>query len=402
MNVAIVILYEKINERVFLEGSALIEEGYQIQTYLWKRGGLQEPQRTEVEDQKMGAVYIDVPWHGELYRLVGALFRFFARLWRRLDDEQPDVLHVTHFALLPFALAWKIRYRGKVVYDCFEFHAHSIARRLPIGRRVLRRILYWVEGFLASKCDAVLTVTSADDFLVKWYKRFNPNSHVLRNVPPVDIAPDEDAVCRLTEKYQDQRIALYVGHISEDKGSLRMLRLLKRLHEKGEPLRLVCVGSFRKGSRDEFWTLANELDIADFIDEVPWVPFREMLAYVSVATLGLAIFDEEDQRIRLLGVGNARKLFIYLRFGLPLVISDFGQMGAFVSKQGIGIVMKEDDSDTNIDQLIKVLNDEEAHKEMSKKGRELIEQDFNWNVDKARLLGVYRGLTISGRVRHLD
>lgn len=401
MKVTILVGYEKINERLYNTGRALQDRGFSVNTILWRRGTVDERQRTRQEDESLGAEYIGADAHESTLSLFRNFLEFHKVAAKRLRGIRPDVVHVGHLILLPLAIYIKLRIGCKVIYDAYEFHAFSIAERLRKGLTfpLAKAFVYALEGLLIRCCDGVLTIDSSHGCLKQRYLKHNRNVTVLYNVPPQHVAIDENLLESLRKKYKGIPVIIYVGGITKEKGSHNMVEVLSAVRNIAGNARLVIIGRFRGGQREDFLALAKRYGVGDAIDLVDWLPFRQMCAYLAVANVGIALY-EDTPRFQLLGGGNGRKLFMYMYFGVPIVISNHGEVGRIVAEEGCGILTCTTDRENMALSISQLLKDAQLRERMGEAGRRAIFNRYNWDAEKEKMLGMYqRLLGVSWNVR---
>lgn|GEM_PF-3419936 len=391
MKVVFLVGYEKINERLYNSGVTLQRHGCTITTLLWRRGMIKEVQRTPEEDEAMGAMYIGPGSSGGGLALLGSFVAFHRAAYRALVDERPDVLHVAHLILLPLAIRLKGRLKCRVIYDAYEFHAFSIAERLSrfMPFALAKRIMYAAEGALIRRCDGVVTIDSNSGVLKRRYLQNTRNVEVLFNVPPAELEIDSGVRASVGMRYDGIPLILYVGGVTREKGGLRMVAALSEVRRRVPNARLLIVGRFRAGGEREFWALAERVGVEDAIDMVDWQPFGVMCAYMATASVGLALYNDSP-RFRLLGGGNGRKLFMYMYFGVPIVMTEMGAVGRIVAEEGCGLLVPTDKRERMADAIVRLLEDKGLNARMGRAGRAAIRRQYNWGAEKGKLLEVYR------------
>jgi len=131
------------------------------------------------------------------------------------------------------------------------------------------------------------------------------------------------------------------------------------------------------------------------IISLPFLPYDTMMAYLSCAKVGLALFHPQEGRYPLISLGNSRKIFTYMQAGIPVIVSRHPAMARIVAETGCGLVVNED-SPLEIAQAIAYLMENpEPAREMGRRGRAALEKQYNWKVEEPKFLeGVYRSLEL--------
>jgi len=321
----------------------------------------------------------------------------YAKIAGTLAQERPDVIHCTHLSLLPLCLVLARAKKAKVVYDAYEMHAVDWAEYVPIGRSAVRRLIEGIEDWLVRRVDLVLTIDSVGGFLEGRYRRANSNVTVLYNVPKKDVVLSGERIRFLQERYQDTDLVVYVGGAYEAKGLLVALEALRLVREKMARVKLIIIGKI-DDSKGKAEKLLQTTDLRAHVEVIPWLPYDEMMHYLHVARVGLAL-HQPTGRFLLVSRGNGRKFFAYMQAGLPIVGPAFGEIGRVVREEGCGVLVDTTDPYQVAEAVLDLLRHPEKAREMGERGRRAIQEKYNWEKEQEKLLRAYRALFEDGRWR---
>ncbi len=188
---------------------------------------------------------------------------------------------------------------------------------LALYKKITVRFLHSVDiGILRRCCDIVYfpsrTMASLFDF---------PQKGVL---PP--------ACERLFLKpREDPRVCIYVGGLSRWYGTDLMLRAFEMLNRGGNyPLILVCRES-------------ETIEIEPRYRSASWLTIshasgKELEGFYARADIGLYC----GRRDQYMNLSMPVKLFGYLSYGLPVVVTNCTEVASFVRKNGVGLVVTDD------------------------------------------------------------
>ncbi|NEA24863.1 glycosyltransferase family 4 protein [Actinomadura bangladeshensis] len=307
-----------------------------------------------------------------------------------IDELEPDIIHANDFRMLGVGARATRRARAKgrqvkLVWDAHEW---------------LPGINPWVAGprWLPAMCaheleysgdaDAVVTVSAAlGDRLVE--------RHGLRDKPTVVLnAPIAGAEPTGDEPVPDMRemcgvgpdtpIAVYSGSASVQRGLGIMIDALPRLPRLHVAL---VVSSAQSEYVQSLLARAAELDVADRVHTLPYVPFYQVVPFLAAADIGvIPIHHWPNHEIALI-----TKFFEYSHARLPIIVSDVQAMGDMVRDTGQGEVFRAEDLDDYVRAVEAVLGDPLRYRAVYDARPDLL-REWTWEAQAEVLDGVYTQL----------
>jgi glycosyltransferase involved in cell wall biosynthesis len=317
-------------------------------------------------------------------RMLAMLPLLYARTLRALRGEPADVIHCAHLFQLPIGLMLARAKRASLVYDAYDWHSVNWSSYAPPALRPhVRRLIEAVENRLVARSDCVFTVDSVGQALERRYRSFNPDVAVLYNVPPrhVPIAPAK--IEELRRRFQDSELVAYAGGIQEVKGFSVTLRAMELVRRQFPRARLLMIGVVNDASGRVKLDECNGL-----IEYVNFLPYEEMLPYLCVSRVGLALY-QPAVHFGMVGKGTARKLFTYMQASLPIVASDFGEISAIVREEGCGVLVDPTDPQRIAGAIIDFLAKPELAAAMGRAGARAIDEKYNWDIESSKLTALY-------------
>ncbi len=377
--------YNRLSPRLEHELLTLTEAGYKVHVLSWVR--LLESWKSSFSADSTIMVYYPAP--RGTWRLLLYLFPFYYKAFRRLKEYRFDVVHCTHLMLLPLAIFLKKYWRAKAIYDVYEFHLQETQERLPAPVKWLIPLLRWLEKVLVRCTDGILTIDSAGQELESYYRKLQPNTEVLYNVPSPHPRLDKGKLEALKKRYERRKIILYVGGLSEIKGALKALEAARLVIHRCPQVLFMFIGMFHERSVEKrFWEVVEVYALDRYVEFIPWLPYDEMLHYVAISTVGLAL-HQPIPRFFKVSKGNGRKFFTYMQFGIPIVGPAFGEVGQVVREEGCGLLVDTTNPQEVADAIIWLLESPDKARFMGERGREAIHNRYNWEIEKRKLLRVY-------------
>ena len=316
-------------------------------------------------------------------RLAGPVARAANTWWldrhmvRAATLRQPQVLHAHDLNTLRPAARAAAQAGAKLVYDAHELHRH----RNDMAQ-IQQQRARWLEQRLIRRVDLFITAGDAwADYLSGLYRL--PRPVVLRNVP-VEATPEPgwDLRTHLGIRAQD-RILLYQGSIQRNRGVEEAINALKHLEN------CVLVVAGYGAHQPALERIAAHLGLRDRVHFFGPVPNHELLHWTASADIGLC------------GIRNSslsyywslpNKLFEYVMAGIPVVASDFPEMGSFVRETDVGEVCDPDDP-ASIAAAVRRIIDHPERRAECRQNANVAAQEHNWTAEERKLLSAYAALT---------
>lgn len=386
MKVLILNHFERLSPRVHFEIKSLHEIDYKVEILYWNRNGSQY-QYEERYAEKEERLNFKAP-SGTLM-LILFLPLFYWKLIKLVIRKDFDVMHFTHILFLPLAVLVKKIKRTKVVYDAYERYAIDISYTyFPKFPTFARTIIEFLENRLVSNLDGILVVDSPKGLLEKRYSKYNGNVQVLYNVPENLPFAESRNFNSLRCKYKNQRIVIYVGGLSKERGLIKMIESFHLIRKKIHNVKLLLIGSFQD-SKEEAVDLIGKYDLNNNVEIIDWLPYDEMRAYLNLAEVALASYQPSARWVSFASRGTATKLFDYMERGLPIVASDFGEISLVVREEKSGLLVDSTKAEAIADATIYLLEHPEEAKAMGERGQQAFDGKYNWSIEKKKLFKVY-------------
>jgi glycosyltransferase involved in cell wall biosynthesis len=87
-----------------------------------------------------------------------------------------------------------------------------------------------------------------------------------------------------------------------------------------------------------------------------------------------------------------QKLFEFMALGMPVVLSDLPPSRPFVGDNVCAFMVPPDDYGAYADAIIRLLNDPALCQQMGTEGRRRVEQEYHWENEAQKLIGLYMEL----------
>jgi glycosyltransferase involved in cell wall biosynthesis len=361
-----------LKETKSIAGSGLIEKLFIAG--LWERG---VKELEEIDDKR-------VVWRIPL-KTRNLPKDFFSQMIKYIEWAGKILLrfrkeHITHInchglSSLPIGALFKLLRKSKLVYDPHELETE--ANGLSGIRKGLSKFL---EALLISYSDSIIVVSNS---IGEWYesKYGTKKVHVVRNVP-YNYSYGIENVCSnvLREEFEikgDEILFIYQGGLSKGRGIQIILDAFARVDAKRH---IVFMG---RGPLEEV-IREYEKTFSNIHFHVAVKP-EEVLRYTSSADIGVSIIENTCLSYY---YSLPNKVFEYLLSGVPMIVSDFPEMGKFVDENNCGWKVRVDSR--ALIKLIEMI----SHGDIFEKRNNVLKckDNYGWHKEEEVLLKVYKSM----------
>ncbi|WP_435055163.1 glycosyltransferase family 4 protein [Micromonospora aurantiaca (nom. illeg.)] len=317
-----------------------------------------------------------------------------------VDELRPDLIHAHDFRMLGVAARAVDRARAagrdiKLVWDAHEWLPGARPRR--DNARWLPAHLGYVREYVGA-ADAVVTVSDTlADLLVRDHA-LPERPTVILNAPvtaaaeppapepaafePADLAaPDLRKRCGLPP---DTPLLVYSGAMAVQRGVDTVVEALPLL--PGVHLALVVADPDAAYVR-QVVACATRHGVGDRVHVLPYVPHRQLVAFLAAADIGLIpLHHWPNHEIALI-----TKFFEYAHARLPIVVSDVRTMAETVRATGQGEVFRARDT-ADLARAVRAVLADPARYRAAYEGPDSPLPGWTWEAQAERLDALYRCL----------
>jgi glycosyltransferase involved in cell wall biosynthesis len=370
----------KNDSRVLKETKSIAESGIFQKVYiaaLWE-SGVDELEQLDPK-REVWRVPLKTRWFSKVL-FVQALkyLEWAARIFLRYRNRKIRVVHCHDLFPLPIGLFFKFFTRAKVVYD-----AHELESERDGQGRALKALSRIVERASLRFADSFIVVSES---IGNWYRAAyrmeeSRQVNVVKNVPYVQKI-DDTAEKLLRKKFgmkDGELLFLYQGALTGGNGIYALLEVFKDEDQK-KHIAFMGYGHL-------------EQTIREYESKYPNIHFHpaakpdEIISYTAGADVGISL-PENTCLSYYFCLPN--KLFEYLMSGLPVIVSDFPEMAAFIDQNGCG--WKSDATPAAFRAVLAEIN-AEAVREKSAKAR-ACRYNYGWHLEEKTLLASYNLLDL--------
>jgi glycosyltransferase involved in cell wall biosynthesis len=303
------------------------------------------------------------------------------RIYQKARNIQADIFHFHDPELIPIGSLLQMQGR-KVIYDIHEDAPRSLLSSgrdylPPLSQPLISKLLEMLEIVAAKRFSALIAATPA---IAKRFRAINPNTTTINNYPLTsEFAASPSA------RWQDRGASVaYVGGISVERGLFQMVDAMTHL-PSSLGVRLQLAGRF---SSENIRSQATRMAGWQRVDELGILERTQVAQLFSHIQAGLVLFDPSPNHLE----ARPNKLFEYMSAGIPVVASDFPDWRDIIDNEQCGVLVDPMGPAAIAHAIEYVITHPQEAEAMGRRGREAVEQKYNWGIEMPKLLALYDNL----------
>ena len=332
---------------------------------------------------KLSALSYDLPFYKMIMR---------PKINHFIKNNNIDFLHIHDIRIAETVFKVNKKYKLKVVLDLHDnipenmrFYPHL--RKFP-GKYIISPKKWKIkESEFIIKADKIITVSP--NFAKDIIEENNIEKEKMILVPnTVRKSFFKEAIYSkvIEEKYSNKFVVLYLGDTNIRRGLLTAIRATEILSKRIVNFKLVIVGQNTTDSilKEE----TKKLNLESFIDFEGWQDVSLFPSYIVASNICISPLYRSIQH----DVAYANKIFQYMSFGKPILVSNATAQKEIVERINSGLVHQEKNKDDFSSKVLELYLNEEKAEELGNKGKQFIENEFSWEVTSQALVKLYNEL----------
>lgn len=301
-------------------------------------------------------------------------------LRRRIKISDAEIFHFHDPELIPLAVAVKLFYRKRVIYDIHEDYPSYILHKTwifkPI-RGLVAACFRQLERFACRFFDHLITTSLAiNDNYVHY-----PTT-IVTNYPRLQFNG------KFPDKPQGGTAFVYAGSMEDIRG-IRELghAFLEAVNRSSLPLKLHVAGSVRgsEGFRRDMGKIFKHQSV----NYHGVLEFEKAMELMNTCHVGLIPF------LPVLSNQNIvpHKLFDYMAAGLTIMASNYPGWPTELIDGEIGMLFDPLSQESTVECLMALAAEPERTEQMGRRACQLVHEQFSWDSQAEKLLNVYKSLS---------
>lgn len=382
--------------RVLNEARFLSQQGYSVHVLCLTFGQL--PQEETIDGIRVTRVPIRKNTKNKLFA-VNNLLPAYDRWWKRhirafVERESIQVLHV-HDLYLAHAAHSALRSKNiPLVLDLHENYPAAVmtykwATQFPYNW--LTRPTLWQkreQRYLGYARKIIVLSESYRDQLRQHYPDLRESDFVVYpNVPSLEefnSYPVDDQILDKGKSF----LLFYFGVIAERRGIFTSIEALRLLLQQGHDVKLLLIGRVDKDDQARFDACLSDPLLQPALIHYPWKDIQFLPSYVKASDVCLSPIFRNPQHES----GVANKIFQYMLFERPLLVSDCFPQKRIVEEENCGLAFESQNAEDLAQKVVQLLENPELRREMGENGRLAVLRKYNLEKVGRNLLEMYREL----------
>ena len=378
--------------RVENEALALIGSGHQVFLFCLTY-------EKEVNDQVKGIEVKRYPSNNLEYKLsaLSYTFPFYRKMMSGkiahfLVANDIEIVHVHDMVIAEAVIEANKVLKCPMVLDLHEnrpeiMKTYPHLKKFPGNLLISTKAWKRKEGALVLRADRTIVVTK--EAKTELLDRLGIADHkvvVVPNTVKSSFYNDFSLDQTILKKYKDKFVILYLGDTGLRRGLLSMIEALGIMAKEDSiksQIKLVIVG---KNSSDKvLQRRVEELDLQALVDFEGWQDIALFPSYLKIADIGVSPLHRNLHH----DTTYANKLFQYMSFAIPVLVSDALAQKNLVEEVKSGLVHKEKDATEIAEKILILYKDPDLSKKLGMNGKQFIEEKYCWEKVSGNLKDLY-------------
>ncbi|MBN4049042.1 glycosyltransferase family 4 protein [archaeon AH-315-M20] len=304
------------------------------------------------------------------------LFEFFAS-YRIIKKEHIGMLHA-HW-ILPQGFVGVILKKLSKIPLLVSVHGSDL---FPLRNKLFKKL----QNIVMKNADYVTVNSNATKN--ELIKRFPAYSSKIKIIPMgVDINLFKKRKIQKPKKYEKNRILLFVGRLSDQKGLQYLVESMSDLVKYDSNIKLLVIGEgpYEKILRQR----ADSLGVTDNIVFLGSVPTSKVVEYHNFADIFILPSLSNKTGTEALGLS----LLEAMASGCAVIGTNVGGI-SFAIKDGYnGLLVKQKDQHALSHAIITLLKNKQKSLNLGKNAAKFVRENYSWEIVSKDFIKIYAGLT---------
>ncbi len=376
--------------RVENEAVTLVKAGHEVYLFCLTYGGQKEKEtiheinvrryKSNKITYKLSALSYDLPLYKSIMQ---------PKIEHFIEQNKIEILHVHDIRIAEAVFLANRKSNLKIVLDLHDNIPENMKHYPHLNKFPGKYIISpkkWKkkeEEFLL-KSEKIITVSP--HFVNEIIERTQLKKEKVVLVPnTVRQSFYKEAIIQesIQEKYKEHFVILYLGDTNIRRGLLTAIQSIPTLIKEIKNLKLVIVG---KNTTDYILKKeVQDLGVDAYVDFEGWQDLTLFPSYITASNVCISPLYRSIQH----DVAYANKVFQYMSFAKPILVSNAIAQKEIVEKSNAGLVHKEKDANDFAAKVLDLYHDASKSNTLGANGKRFIEEEFSWEITSKALITLY-------------
>jgi glycosyltransferase involved in cell wall biosynthesis len=324
-------------------------------------------------------------------------FPVYAKIWSGfihsvLKNHHADYMHVHDLPMLRVVNTTNLPEYYPICVDLHENYPIAIqnyewATRFP--NRFLVRPGRWhkIERESLKRTNQIIVLSEfyKSQLLEKYEFLTSDQIIVYPNVPDLAYYDNQKEHGASLDNDQNLPVLTYFGNIALRRGILTTIQALKLLIERGIKIKLLLIGPVDGNEKNYFNPHLQDPELKPYLEHIQWIDISELASYMQITDFCISPLVKNAQHES----GVANKVFQYMLFGKPVIVSDCKPQADLIREAECGVVFKNQDEKDLADKIQMLLKQNNNWNNMGHRAQKIIREKYNTAIMGRKLLQLY-------------
>lgn len=338
-------------------------------------------------------------WKNRLFffsNLTSTYFRFWAKIIdQQLKDMHYDAIHLHDLYMFKAALLLRNKMNIPIILDLHENYPEAVlgyrwATKFP--NRFITMPHKWrsfAKKHLHKPERLIVLSRSFKEQLTINHPHINPDKiYIYPNVPDIERILSFQINNLRLNKTEDDIFLLYFGGISQRRGIYTAIESLAYLKGHSYNIKLILIGPIDNNEKNDFSKFIEQSSDKHRLVYLPWINFEELPSYIHISDICLSPIAKNAQHES----GVANKVFQYMLFQKPVVVSNCKPQAQIVEEEKCGLIFKSGDAADLAHKIGMLMCDKKQREKMGFNGKRAVLMKYNTEKMGQRLIDLYLSL----------
>ena len=379
--------------RVENEAVSLINAGHEVYLFCLQYGQQKQSEVINgIQIKRFLSNNLEYKLSALAYTFFGYTFLMKRKIHRFIKENKVDALHIHDIRIAASVFSVNKKYKLPVVLDLHE-NRPEIMKFYPHLSKIPGKYLIspkkWKnkeEEFISKATKVVVVTLEAKDEILKRVVISSDNIIDVPNTVRKSFYINPKPVPEILNQYSNKFVLLYIGDTGIRRGLKTAIKATALLKNKIDTLKLVIVG--KNSSDPVLKKLVKDLQIESYVDFLGWKDQSLFQSYILASDICISPLHRNLHH----DTTYANKIFQYMSFAKPILVSDAIAQQKLVAKVNAGLVHKERDVEDFTHKILALYKSKPLRIELGAKGKYFVQNEFSWEETSKKLINLYDNL----------